>query len=215
MRSLAAWVAVMVGLGVPHPAAASSETVEGQVGPGAEAGEGTVPVESGAEQDHAPAGPAVGAGAAPSPPAERPVPMGLTVAPPPEDDDDLSAEEMVPLDDGADAAWEDEASLPRTASPEWRLAQSRVRGGGILVGTGLVLGFGALALGLSDPCARAGGNSCSSASRNRAAWTMAAPAVALLAAGGALLGVGLRDRRALRAAVVVAADGVVTVRGWF
>jgi len=116
--------------------------------------------------------------------------------------EDLSAEEETP----ARGPW-GQVYDPWVETPEGVLARAQIRGGAILVGSGGLLLAGAIAVGLSDPCSRAGGNSCSGASRNRAAITMALPAAAMLAAGGALLGVGLRHRRELRAAASASGEG--------
>jgi hypothetical protein len=90
---------------------------------------------------------------------------------------------------------------PLRDSPEAIEARRMITGGIILISTGTVLAVGSLAIGLTDPCTRPAGNSCNGPARNRAAVTMAVPAVAIFVAGAALLGVGIRNRNRLRASV--------------
>jgi len=81
---------------------------------------------------------------------------------------------------------------------------------------GAMVSFGGLAMVLSDPCARPAGNSCSPASRNRAALTMALPGLATVAVGSVMLALGIRQRRALRLdANLNASGGGVSFRGRF
>lgn len=125
-------------------------------------------------------------------------------------DADASAEE--PLDEEPleeDESWDDEESWdddedwdddydPLRDSPDAVQSQRRIAGGAVLIGVGALTAFGALGMGLSDPCAAPAGNSCSSSARNRAAVTMGLPGVAVLGAGIAVLVVGLRQRHRLR-----------------
>jgi hypothetical protein len=96
---------------------------------------------------------------------------------------------------------------PVLDSPEGIVATNRIRGGAFLSVFGALLGAGAAALGTSDPCSRPAGNSCGTASRNRAAIVMGSSGVALLAAGLTLLGLGIARRRELRAGVSASARG--------
>jgi hypothetical protein len=118
-----------------------------------------------------------------------------------------------PGDDDAldDDALDDEPFVddydPLRDSPEAVEARRLITGGIILISAGTVLAVGSLAIGVTDKCTRAAGNSCSGAARDRAAVTMAIPAVAIFAAGAALLGVGIRNRNRLRASVAFGRDG--------
>lgn len=96
---------------------------------------------------------------------------------------------------------------PYVDSPEAVLYRAQIRGGSILLGAGVLLGAGAVALGLSDPCSTAAGNSCDSGSRNRAAITMAVPAAVMVATGGAMLAIGLQKRKAFHATMALHREG--------
>lgn len=135
-----------------------------------------------------------------APPPEADPPEEVTPPPPP------APETPANEDSAADEAYEDEAYEdeeyeddydPRVDSPEAVLARRRVIGGGLLLGTGLALSLGGLALGLSDPCARAAGNSCSRSARRRAALTMGLPGLAVVAAGIAFVAIGRRTQQRL------------------
>ncbi len=102
---------------------------------------------------------------------------------------------------------------PLRDSPEAMRARSYVQGGIIVLTTAVALVVGSVVMGTSDPCAKRGGNNCHEDSRNRAALSMGIPGAALLAAGGALLGVGLRQRARLRASLALGRAGAgVTLR---
>lgn len=140
---------------------------------------------------------------------EPPPPEDLADPPPSEAE---AAADDEPLDDPPledDEAWDDEESWeddeewdddydPLRDSPDAVQSQRRIAGGAVLIGVGALTAFGALGMGLSDPCAAPAGNSCSSSARNRAAVTMGLPGVAVLGAGIAVLVVGLRQRDRLR-----------------
>ncbi|MFN3185630.1 MAG: hypothetical protein ACE37F_26775 [Nannocystaceae bacterium] len=96
-----------------------------------------------------------------------------------------------------DEDWDDDYD-PLRDSPEAVRSQRRIAGGAVLIGVGALTAFGALGMGLSDPCAAPAGNSCSASARNRAALTMGLPGVAVLGAGVAVLVLGLRQRDRLR-----------------
>ncbi|MGH1343254.1 MAG: hypothetical protein ACRBN8_16970 [Nannocystales bacterium] len=117
--------------------------------------------------------------------------------------------------DGEDEAWDDDYD-PLRDSPEAVASQRRIAGGAVVVGLGAMVSLGGLAMAVSDPCARPAGNSCSPASRNRAALTMALPGLATVAVGGVMLALGIRQRRALRVDANLNASGAgVTFRGRF
>ena len=118
-----------------------------------------------------------------------------------DDDEDWSDDEE---------AWVDDYD-PLRDSPEALEAQRRVAGGAALVGLGALASLGALAMGLSDPCARPAGNSCAATARNRAALTMGLPGVAILGAGVAVLAIGLRQRKALRVGANASPEGASVV----
>ena len=90
---------------------------------------------------------------------------------------------------------------PARHGPEAMAARRWLVGGVLLTTAGAVLGAGSVAMGVSDPCARPAGNSCQAAARNRATWTMAVPAMAMLAAGVAMISVGTFKRSRLRASL--------------
>ena len=90
---------------------------------------------------------------------------------------------------------------PLRDSPEAMQARRRITGGIILLSAGTVLIVSAIGMAASDPCARLAGNSCSEDSRARAARTIAVPGALMTAGGAALLGVGLHQRKRLRASV--------------
>lgn len=176
----------------PEEAPDDAEAAEGEAAePDAEEGE---PDAEGGEPD---AEPESEAEPAPAPP---PAPEEL--------DEEMLDEEM--LDDAEPADYD-----PARDSPEAIEARRMITGGIILLTIGTGLAAGSLAMGVSDKCNRAAGNSCSGASRNRAAATMAVPAVAIFTAGAVLLGIGMRNRNRLRADVALGREGggvVVTGR---
>ena len=110
---------------------------------------------------------------------------------------------------------------PLRDSPEAVRARHWIRGGVVMLAAGGALGIGATIMGLSDPCAPRGGNSCLSEARNRAALTMGVPALALVGGGAAALAVGLRRQRRIAASAALVRDGRhvtfagLTVRGRF
>lgn len=82
--------------------------------------------------------------------------------------------------------------------PDLGLERRRLAGAVALLATGAAVVVGATALGFTDPCLRAAGNSCQVSARNRAAWTMGIPGAAAIATGAVLLGLVLRERRRAR-----------------
>ncbi len=129
-----------------------------------------------------------------------------------------------PVDEEAwedDEAWDEDEEWaddydPQRDSPAALESQRRIAGGAVVLGLGALVSFGGLGMLLSDPCARPAGNSCSSAARNRAALTMALPGIAAMATGAVMLGLGVRQRRALRAGATVSrAGGTLMLRGRF
>lgn len=159
--------------------------------------------------------------AVPGDPAAPPEASPVEEDPAPTAEQPLAAEaEDDPLEDeddweDGDESWDDDYD-PLRDSPEARTAQRRIVGGAVLLGLGTLTSFGALAMGLSDPCANRAGNSCSEEARNRAALTMGLPGVAAMATGAVMLGLGIRQRKALRVdASLSRAGGVLTVSGRF
>jgi hypothetical protein len=88
-------------------------------------------------------------------------------------------------------------------SAEAMEARKFTQGGVILVTMAVVLGTGAVIMGLSDPKNLSAGNSGVEAARDRAALTMGIPGALLLAGGIALLSVGSKRKARLRASVVM------------
>jgi hypothetical protein len=132
-----------------------------------------------------------------------------TVATPPAGDGD-SAD--APLDDATDVPGYD----PVRDSPEGLQAQRRISGGIALTVAGTVLTVGAIGLGATDPCRPLAGNSCQVGARNRAAWVIGVPGVAILAGGITLLTLGLLKRQRIRAGVVASkTSGGVVLSGRF
>jgi hypothetical protein len=153
----------------------------------------------------------------PEPDASEPV---ASEADAPEADPDASEDDPFaddPLEDDpfADDPFDDEASAadydPRVDSPEAIEARRFVRGGIVMTSVGAVLVVGSIALGLSDPCARPAGNSCSAPSRNRAALTMGIPGAIILASGLALVSVGVKKRRRVQATFTAGREGAGVV----
>lgn len=144
--------------------------------------------------------------APPPPPQPDPAPPQAEEPPPAEqteavEDEPLGDDEFSDDEFSDDAFGDDEFDDydPAVDSPEAVLARRRVIGGGLLLGTGLALAVGGLALGLSDPCARPAGNSCSRPARRRAALTMGLPGLAMVGAGIAFVVIGRRAQRRLAA----------------
>lgn len=118
-------------------------------------------------------------------------------------------------EEDGEEGWDDDYEDSRD-SPEAREARQKVAGAVALIVVGSSAVLGGLAMGLSDPCRRAAGNSCSTSARNRAALTMALPGVAVLATGAVILGLGLRERRRVQADVAVSTEGAgLRIRGRF
>jgi hypothetical protein len=178
----------------PNPDAPEAEEPEAETEPEPE-GEGVKP-DSAAEPEA-------------EVPEAKPEPKSEPVPAPDEIDEEMLDEELLeeePIDDYD----------PLRDSPEAVEARRMVTGGIILLTTGTALAVGSLVMGVSDKCNRAAGNSCSGASRNRAAATMAVPAVAIFTAGAVLLGIGMRNRNRLKASVAVGrGGGGVVVTGRF
>lgn len=155
------------------------------------------------------------AGSEPMPSADVPEPE--PVEPRQDDVSDGGAPEDESWEDESweDESWEDDYD-PLRDSPEAVAAQRRIAGGAVVVGLGAMVSLGGLAMAVSDPCARPAGNSCSSASRNRAALTMALPGLATVAVGSVMLALGIRQRKALRVdASLTASGGGLVFRGRF
>lgn len=165
-------------------------------------GDPRAPVEpqavTGTEQPAPPMSPGVPSGAEAS--GEREVAGPGPVAPePPAPSDAGPPTAEGPVDDGYD---------PLRDSPQALRNRHFVVTGAVLLTVGVVLGAGALAMGLSDPCDRKAGNSCVEQARDRAAWTMGAPAIAMTAGGIAALTVGLVRQHRLRAGIGLGAGEV-------
>ena len=88
---------------------------------------------------------------------------------------------------------------PLTDSPEALKARGLVRAGIVALATGAVLGAGAVAMGTSDSAAQGAGNNGFTDARNQAAVIMGLPAALLVSGGAAMLGLGLRNKKRLRA----------------
>jgi hypothetical protein len=183
----------------PEATAPEAETPE----PDASEPEAETPEEPAAETEGEPAAETDGevGEPEPTPEAEVPEPEPEPVPPPEELDEEMLDEELLdeePPRDDYD---------PMRDSPEAIEARRMITGGIILLTTGTALAIGSLAMGVSDKCNRAAGNSCSGASRNRAAATMAVPAVGIFAAGAVLLGIGMRNRNRVKASVAWSREG--------
>lgn len=133
--------------------------------------------------------------AAASEPAE-PAPAPEPVAEGPADDD---ASDEVPYD-------------PLIDSPEAIRARSWVRSGAVFIAVGGVLAIGGIAMATATvntldmqnvcmPRQDVAGNGCQEGARNRAAMTLGIPGALLLAGGIAMLTVGKRQQRRLRASL--------------
>lgn len=136
----------------------------------------------------------------------------VAAEPAPTETPEPAAEDEGEWEDEGDDAWSDDEAWdddydPLLDSPEALQAQRRVVGGAVLIGVGALASFGALAMGLSDPCANAAGNSCSETARNRAALTMGLPGVAALATGVVMVTLGVRQRKALRVDATASRSG--------
>lgn len=140
-----------------------------------------------------PRGVEVDAAVEPPPPASDPPPPLLLEDDEPIDDDDAQDDEAIEVAEPFD--WRD--------TPEGDAASKKIRGGIILTGGGLLLVFGAAVLGTTDPCRRLAGNGCLKQARTRAALTMGIPGGFVLAAGATLLGLGIAQRRRVKASVLV------------
>lgn len=153
----------------------------------------------------------VGPDAAPPAAAVRTVPASAA-APSPKASVPENADETEPA-----AADEEDLALDAQDVPslEEERMGSYFRAGGILVGVGVLLAGGAIAMGVSDPCAKGSGNNCHEDARNRAALAMGIPGLAVLAAGITFLGLGGRLRRRVRAGLAIGprgAHGAIAVR---
>jgi hypothetical protein len=137
-------------------------------------------------------------------PADVDVPEPATTPPVPdapagegdEDDDDTAIE----IDErpGYD---------PVRDSPAGIQARKRIIGGVALSLAGAALTLGGIALGATDPCRPAAGNSCQVGARNRAAWVLGVPGVAILAGGITLLTLGVLGRRRVVASFAASRRG--------
>ncbi len=133
-------------------------------------------------------------------------PLDTTDEPADGDDPQLDDREDLFGDDADDEPWPDEDSDvdapgealpdydPRRDSPEAVRARHWIRTGIATMSAGGALLIGAIAMGASDPCNLAIGNSCQPDARNRASLSMGIPAAVLIAGGAAALGVGLQRR---------------------
>ncbi len=202
MRAQLAPIAILVAaslVGVPRSADAAPRTYEGPQRPP------TPPVDgSGVTQPRAGLDELEPAGPEPTPPPflavdDPDVLEGAT----PAAGDDLASD-----DDALEADYD-----PRRDSPEGQLAGRRIRGGIIFLAVGTVMGVGSLALAASDPCRPAGGNGCQVSARRRGALTLGIPALAVLAAGATLLGIGVRARRRIGADLALSREGALLTLG--
>jgi hypothetical protein len=108
-----------------------------------------------------------------------------------------SAEEF----DGDSAEDESFEFDPLRDSPEAVNAR-RLRGTGVaLMLVGLVVGAGALAIGLGDPCAPSAGNDCRMTTRRNAAIGMGVPGAAVFTAGVVTFAIGQHRLRRLRLSI--------------
>jgi hypothetical protein len=112
---------------------------------------------------------------------------------------DTDEEELEPIEDDYD---------PLRDSAEARDARRWTRAGIGATIAGAVLVGGALAMGLSPPCAERAGNNCFQDAHDRAALTMGVPGGALLLGGIAMIVVGTVQKRRLRAEFAVTRDRV-------
>ncbi len=129
-------------------------------------------------------------------PAAGPQPPPAEPAPPPPAPAPEPAADEAPADEAMEV---DPVELLR--------ARAFFRAGGILLGTGLLLSAGAIAMGASDPCAKGSGNNCHVGARNRAALAMGVPGIAVVAAGVTFLSLGGVLRRRARIGVAASARG--------
>lgn len=205
MRAQLGPIAIIVAatlVGAPHSAAAAPRTYEGPLRTPAPVLDGSGVTQPRAGLDELePAGPDPG-----TPPRLAP---GDPDAPEAEAPDDADGD-AEPADD-ADA--EDLSYDPRRDSPEGQVAGRRIRGGIIFLTAGAVMGIGALLLAASDPCRPAAGNGCQTGARRRGALTLGIPALAVLAGGAALLGIGVRERRRIAADLTVSRGGATLTLG--
>ena len=184
------------------PASAAPATGTAPTDPRSYSGAAAVPAPPG---DIAPT-PAHAAELPPTPPPKNPPPQDESA------DEEGAWDDEGESEDGDDEAWDDDYD-PLRDSPEAIAAQRRIVGGGVLMLVGGATVVGAVAMGLSDPCARPAGNSCSPASRNRAAVTMGLPGGAILVAGAVVFGLARRARSQIRldASVSVRQGALVSV----
>lgn len=119
-------------------------------------------------------------------------------AAPPEPEDDADAIEEAAAEDAFDPMRDD----PRAVNARsWRNA-------GIgLVLVGAVVGGGALAIGLADPCTPEPGNDCRLADRRRASLAVGIPAAVVFAGGWTAFGVGQSRLRRLRVSFTAGRQG--------
>jgi hypothetical protein len=96
---------------------------------------------------------------------------------------------------------------PMEDSPEGLQARRRIAGGIALTTVGTLLTIGSIVMATSDPCQPLAGNNCQAGARNRAAWVIGAPGVAMLGAGITLLTLGVLARRRVRAGVTASRQG--------
>lgn len=206
MRAQLAPIAIIVAaslVGAPRSADAAPRTYEGPQRPP------TPPVDgSGVTQPRAGMDELEPANPEPAPPpsfaaGDPDRPDGPSSAADQGDDDDVASD-----DDALDADYD-----PRRDSPEGQLAGRRIRGGIIFLAVGTVMGVGSLALAASDPCRPAAGNGCQVSARRRGALTLGIPALAVLAAGAALLGIGVRARRRIGADLAFSREGALLTLG--
>lgn len=101
--------------------------------------------------------------------------------------------------DPTDPAGDADAYDPLRDSPQAMRNRHWIATGAVLVSVGAILGIGAVAMGLSDPCDPRAGNSCVEEARNRGAWSMGAPAIAMTVGGLSALAVGYVRQRRLQA----------------
>jgi hypothetical protein len=131
-------------------------------------------------------------------PEEPPVePEEPPVEEPPLDTDTDTEEPPAPDLDTDASAEVDDGYTPLRHSPEARTARRWLAAGVTATSVGGVLVGGAIAMGMSDPCAPGAGNSCFTDSRNRAALTMGIPGGVLLLGGVAMTVVGALQKRKL------------------
>ncbi len=115
------------------------------------------------------------------------------------DEDDLDFEIDDDYDEGDD--FEGDDYDPLRDSPEAMQAAGWVRSGIVFTVVGSVLAVGGVLMALSDPKDLVTGNGSQKAARDRAALAMGIPGGAMLVGGAAMIIVGRRQKKQLRASL--------------